>query len=202
MIHQITIQAATAKAFSDPGPSAFCGTNRRISRNTSGPEQKAAIRKKFWDTKPENSKVGQTKKACWNFVERTAMFARVGIQYPRSANRTLTRRSGRVPSWVISSYEQTNLRLSSDEDPPKKAKTGYKEVFFLIIPDGHYIFLLLGINEHIMDFMPMIFGFLAAYGAFVIVGYVLARLMFPSLEEDDEKIRKPRFRMPKWLIGR
>ena len=53
-----------------------------------------------------------------------------------------------------------------------------------------------------MDFMPMIFGFLAAYGAFVIVGYVLARLMFPSLEEDDEKIRKPRFRMPKWLIGR
>ncbi len=46
-----------------------------------------------------------------------------------------------------------------------------------------------------MEFMPMIFGFLLAYGAFVVVGYLLARLIFPSLESDEtEKTKKPPFR--------
>ena len=49
----------------------------------------------------------------------------------------------------------------------------------------------------------MVFGFLAAYGVFVLVGYFLARLMFPSLEEDlTEKDKKPRLRMLKRIVGR
>ena len=62
-------------------------------------------------------------------------------------------------------------------------------------PKGHYIFFLLPGKQIDMDFMPMIFGFVVAYGAFILVGYVLAKLIFPSLEDEaTRKQKKTRFR--------
>ncbi len=78
---------------------------------------------------------------------------------------------------------------------PEKSRGGAKNARIPDFPKGHYIFFLLPGKQIDMDFMPMIFGFVVAYGAFILVGYVLARLIFPSLEDEaTRKQKKTRFR--------
>ena len=54
-----------------------------------------------------------------------------------------------------------------------------------------------------MEFLPVILTFVGAYGLFLLVAYVLARIFFPTIDvhEEDEKPKKIRVRHSKRFAG-
>jgi hypothetical protein len=58
-------------------------------------------------------------------------------------------------------------------------------------------------NENVMNLIPLIFTFIGAYGVFLFLAYLLARVFFPTLEvEDDKKPKRIKDRNHKRLASR
>jgi hypothetical protein len=54
-----------------------------------------------------------------------------------------------------------------------------------------------------MNLIPLIFTFIGAYGVFLFLAYLLARVFFPTLEvEDDKKPKRIKERNHKRLASR
>lgn len=45
-----------------------------------------------------------------------------------------------------------------------------------------------------MDLIPLILTFIGAYGVFLFLAYLLARVFFPTLEMEDEQVKPKRMR--------
>jgi hypothetical protein len=66
----------------------------------------------------------------------------------------------------------------------------------------HYFFFSTCQNKLIMEFLPVILTFVGAYGLFLFLAYILARVFFPTIDfQDDEKPKKIRSRHSKRLVG-
>ncbi|HYF69879.1 MAG TPA: hypothetical protein VD884_17175 [Ohtaekwangia sp.] len=55
-----------------------------------------------------------------------------------------------------------------------------------------------------MDLLPLILTFIGAYGVFLVLAYVLARVFFPTMDVDDEEntAKRSRERHHKRLASR
>jgi hypothetical protein len=65
------------------------------------------------------------------------------------------------------------------------------------------IFLLIRKKSSVMELATVIFTFLLAYGVFIAIAYILARLFFPTLNlhDEHERIRRMKSRTGKRLAS-
>lgn len=93
--------------------------------------------------------------------------------------------------------------IQEQSETPLRLAVSIAPAFFVRTPSVALLFLLTIERRVVMEFLPVILTFVAAYGLFLFLAYVLARVFFPTIDLQDDEMRPKRIRtrQPKRLVG-